>query len=182
MTAQGVSGKSEWAKFVPSPFRAPIPDSMAMLSKSKSTATGPRPRSGARTRQSPPCTGRRRLSIMDAKSVTPSGGLWRIRVPGRPTDRVEGRRDGVRRGDGFRRQNPSRRPNSISPIPATGHRRKHGRRDEDPGSEFTLQPRGVEKMADFMSMTGLMKKKPTISRTCLLPRAKRCRANAIGGD
>lgn len=41
-----------------------------------------------------------------------------------------------------------------------------------PGNEFTLQPRGVQKMADFMSMIGLMKKKPDNFADLFFPEAK----------
>ena len=46
-----------------------------------------------------------------------------------------------------------------------------------PGNEFTLQPRGVQKMADFMSMIGLMKKKPDNFADLFFPEAKE-----FGGD
>ena len=180
MAAVKAFGKSEWAKFDSLTIARAHPDSMAqMLSKSEInchwTSTPFQERELANPLVHEVADA---FSIMDAKSVTPSV---------------------VYGASAFRDANPTawkavmaafaeatdfivKNPTQAAEL----YLANSGDKDtvantvaamKTPGNEFTLQPRGVQKMADFMSMTGLMKKKPDNFTDAFFPEAKE-----FGGD
>jgi len=180
MAAVKYFGKSEWAKFDSLTIARAHPDSMAqMLSKSEInchwTSTPFQERELANPLVHEVADA---FSIMDAKSVTPSV---------------------IYGASAFRDANPlvwkavtaafaeatdfiNKNPTQAAELYLANSGDKDTLQNtvaamKTPGNEFTLQPRGVHKMMDFMNLTGLMKKKADNFADLFFPEAKE-----YGGD
>ena len=180
MAAVKYFGKSEWSKFDSLTIARAHPDSMAqMLSKSEInchwTSTPFQERELANPLVHEVADA---FSIMDAKSVTPSV---------------------IYGASAFRDANPlvwkavtaafaeatdfiNKNPTQAAELYLANSGDKDTLQNtvaamKTPGNEFTLQPRGVHKMMDFMNLTGLMKKKADNFADLFFPEAKE-----YGGD